>query len=416
MEQIREYYNKYKFQVHLGVLTFLFLINCFWGEFVFVSLGLAIFLIIISTFEDAFSILVFCIPFISIASPYSYSLYLVGVFTFVVKAYIKMYVHDKLKPSKYLIATLVIFILYLLIPFSPYNLNFFVKFVCLILLFLLLNIFLKYKDSIRLKYNVGILAISVFISSLFLFTYPFSLYLQNELTFYYSAGIPRFSALLPNPNPLAMICQIGLSILVAYIISKKAKPIDFWFFIIFATVGILTMSKTFIIVFTILLIILFFYALNTSPKTALVGIFSILVPLIFMLVLKNDFIMHYVNRFITGFLKDFSLTKILNIITTGRYMLWMDYINYLVANPLVLIFGRGLGAGLVSYESPHNFFITLIYNIGLIGVALFVLIIVAIIRVYRKNFTQKFNWAILIPFFVITLIMLVEDFFLFIRV
>lgn len=416
VEQIKEYYTKYKFQVHLAILSVLFLINCFWGGFAFVSFAFAIFLITTYTIKGGFSVLVFCIPFIAIANPFSYLLYFIAVVTFVTKSYIQMYVIEKRKPSKFLTIVMAIFILYLLIPFAPYNLNFFIKFVCFILLFLIINLFLKYPKSIRLKYNICLLAFSFVISSVFLLTLPLSSHLQHTLSLHFVAGENlRFTALLPNPNPLAMICQICLSILIVYIVSKNFNLFDIWSFIIFTTIGVLTMSKTFIIILAFLLLILFLFALYNSPKHALIGCFFILVPLIFLFVFKNSFIMHYFDRFVSGIIKGLNLERILNIVTTNRYLLWTDYVNYIIANPLVLIFGRGLGAPRISYESPHNFFISLIYNLGLVGFTLLILITIAIIRVARKNTLHKPNWLVLIPLFVIFLITLVEDFFLFIR-
>ena len=84
-------------------------------------------------------------------------------------------------------------------------------------------------------------------------------------------------------------------------------------------------------------------------------------------------------------------------------------------NPIVIFFGRGLGAPLVASLSAHNFYITMIFELGIVGSILFVLMFVALILDYKKrNPDYKFQKAYLIPIIIIGLLMMVEDLFLYI--
>ena len=61
-----------------------------------------------------------------------------------------------------------------------------------------------------------------------------------------------------------------------------------------------------------------------------------------------------------------------NSLTTGRFNLWQSYIEYFSLHIDKLIFGGGLGAPLLDDKAAHNTYIELIYNYGIIGIALFI--------------------------------------------
>lgn len=391
----------------LAFLAVLFIINYFWSDFVFVSFSALLLLVCFSSEEDAFTMLIFSVPFAAISMPYSLIFLCAGILVFLVKSYIKMYVIEKKKPDIFMVIALALLFVYLLLPFSSYNKGFAVKFASFTLIFAAINLFTYFPDKLRLKLNVNILALSFVIVS--------ALFAINIL----KEGLPdggssfRFSAFYDNPNPLGMICSICLSLIVYLTLTKKASLGSLFSFIVFAAVGLATMSKTFLIIFVLLLIILLLYAAKAAPRLAFFSFGILCLAVCLLAYFKPDFAVKYIDRFIGELSGVHSFEEVMNKITTGRYSLWQDYTHYIIENPLVLIFGAGMGAGRVSSGSAHNMYITLVYHLGIVGVALLILALIACVLAYKKKTSQKISPAAFVPFLIIGLIMFAEDLFMY---
>ena len=105
------------------------------------------------------------------------------------------------------------------------------------------------------------------------------------------------------------------------------------------------------------------------------------------------------------------------MLTTSRYNLWTVYLDYLAGHPLALIFGRGLGASALqgwSQLPPHNFLLSMLYQLGLVGTGLFIAIVVLMIREFRRTKTNRIHPAVCVPLIILGLLLCVEDFILYI--
>ena len=88
-------------------------------------------------------------------------------------------------------------------------------------------------------------------------------------------------------------------------------------------------------------------------------------------------------------------------ISTGRFDIWKQYLDYIWNSPTTLLFGDGLGSPYYLSQGPHNAYIELIFFLGIIGGAIMVSTIVCIIGT-RKTVTRRgfIEYALLLLFFV----------------
>ncbi|HBO48262.1 MAG TPA: hypothetical protein DD614_00250 [Clostridiales bacterium] len=416
IEKVKKYYIANRLVFNCGLLAILFFVNCFVPKFSYLAFFLVLVAIIFDKRQYGFSYLVFCVPFCGIDDYLGVYLLFGCVLAFLIKNYIIMLFFDKKRFSLYVLLSILAFTIYSLLPIGEYNSMLVLKLGISVGLVLLIYLFTNYKETLNLKFNLNVLAIGLIISAGFYLTYFVSPYIHDKVLWGMGEDFIRFSALLMNPNALAMICEISLSLLTIFLLQNKFEWNDIIAYIIFAVLGLSTFSKTFMILFGILLLILLGYLIRRYKWKITWLIVLICVVLILMVVVKGDFLSTYLNRFVGGWGTDMKgNNKFIDIMTTGRYKLWTTVVTYMFENPIVIVFGRGFGAGLVASMSAHNFYISLIYQLGLVGSLLFVLMFVMLIVDYKlKNPESKFKYSYLVPIVVLGLLMMVEDLFLYV--
>ena len=414
-EELKNLYKENMLICNCAVLAVLFFVNCFWGPFAYISFGILGIMILVSSIKDGFSLLVSAIPFFCIDMSVSVIMFLICLILYVIKAYIIALVKDKKKISKVSIILFIVLVIYSLLPIGDYTTNLFIKVACVVSLMLVINLFTMYPEALRLRFNVNILAMSLLLSVIYCVTYFISPYMQERLVVMrMSEDFIRFAAMFDNPLNLAMICEICLSMLVYFIVTKATSWVDFISFIIFSILGILTISKTFIMLYSIMLFALLIYSFKISPKkTAIwVGVISVVGTLVF--IIGREFVATYLERFIGSDFLELDFRGKMDYLTTGRSELWLDTLQYLIENPIKLIFGAGLGSGRITIHSTHNFYISLLFSYGIVGAILFVVVFSMLIKKLVKAGGAKISKAIIVPMIIMILLMCVEDFFLFI--
>lgn len=414
-ESIKKYYLDNRLKCNCIALAILFLINCFVPYFSIVAYLLTVVLIMFESKQNGFSLIVFCIPFCAIDDHISMIALFVVLLVYVVKQYIIMFFFDKKKINWYVFATMLVFFIYSVMPIGEYNMGWAVKLLIMMLLALILNLFVNYKEILNLKFNLNLLAIGLIISSAYFLTYFLSPIIRNKPLSTMNEGFIRFSALLVNPNALAMICEVSLGLLTIYLLQDKFEWTDIMSYVIFSVLGLSTFSKTFLILFSILFIVMAIYCLKRYKLKAFYTFLIIgFVALIIFLFKRNVFIM-YLRRFTTSIDSDFdSYEYILDVATTGRYQLWLTVLDFMFTHPLVLVFGNGFGAPLIASLSAHNFYISLIYELGIVGTLLCIAMFATILYVYFKQKQGKFYKAWIVPIVILGMLMMVEDLFLYI--
>lgn len=416
-EKIKKYYLDNRLMFDCTLLAILFFVNCFLSGFGYFIGVLVSFLIIMEDRKVGFSLIVFCAPLVGIEEGLAgFVGLLIALVIYLVKHYIIMFFVDKKKINYISLSILCAFIVYALLPIGDYNAQMLYSLCAIVFLFLLMNLFVRYKDTLNLKFNVTILALSLLISTAYFLTYFISPIIHSRVLFPMNDDFIRFAGFFTNPNILAMISEICLSFLTYFLLRDKWEWTDILAYVIFIVLGVTTFSKTFLILASINIIILCVYMLKKYKQKALYILLSIFVVIAIAVVIKRDFFLTYIKRFVVGWDSgmDSKYEQVLDIATTGRYKLWTTVLNYVFTNPLVLFFGRGLGAPLVASMSAHNFYISLLYELGIVGTLLFVGLIVALVLQYKKEEPNFISKAIIVPIVIVGLLMCVEDLFLFI--
>ena len=100
----------------------------------------------------------------------------------------------------------------------------------------------------------------------------------------------------------------------------------------------------------------------------------------------------------------------MSAVTTARSDLWIAYIKDMLSNPAIIFFGKGFGTPtLPEMLSPHNLYISLLYQLGLIGIGLIAFVVVCLIKDAKKISNFVFNKYSLVSILAFMLLFCVED-------
>lgn len=174
-----------------------------------------------------------------------------------------------------------------------------------------------------------------------------------------------------------IVTVIVLFILSGYTRSKSAVLMMVWPFIILSYTYY---NKTFLI-------------LSNSHKTLLskkqdLRLFVLIFFVVEIICKSVEIIINNWSVVITRFENNNNL----NAITTGRIRIWLNYLNYFKNNFLATIIGSGISTPFVKGNAPHNTYIDIIFNFGIISGSVFIWIV---IYFFKKIFEIKFNRTIL---------------------
>jgi hypothetical protein len=210
----------------------------------------------------------------------------------------------------------------------------------------------------------------------------------------------RFSGLCVDQNEMSLIMIIPMSFFLLF--PKRFSNKKTLYFI---TLGIFLLtllgeSKSFLICFALLLIFIAIrVAIKKFEKTLL--IVAVITSLFALMILfyGTSGIALIFSRFIAITSDNESL---MDVITTGRYSIWVYYNNYLFSNPLLLLFGQGVRSS--YYNKPqnapvcHNFVINLVWDFGLLGTMFFIVYSFVAMDIHRnKNIPFLENFESLGP-------------------
>ena len=141
--------------------------------------------------------------------------------------------------------------------------------------------------------------------------------------------------------------------------------------------GVLTYSKTFFLMF-VLLVGVFVMWQFWERKYIKGVVFTVVgvVALILIMTLEESPFAVVLNRFTSA--------RNLNELTTSRAKVYLLYIMEIFSDVPTFLFGKGLAAdGL--YRAPHNLYLEITYHIGVVGLALIVGFYAAMVRIMVKR-------------------------------
>lgn len=203
----------------------------------------------------------------------------------------------------------------------------------------------------------------------------------------------RFCGLNENPNTLQILCVISLSIVLTLFFKNYfSKSYMLFFVAFFVFVGVLTLSKAFIVCVSVLILVYFVLMTKRNKKQALIE-FPIFV------VLSIVVIYIFFDKFISIFSRFFAYgdDNILDSILTGRFSLWKNYLKYWLSNWAYFIFGCGVSHKQPYELGPHSSYIYIIYTFGIVGTFLICLLVIEYLKASSKK--VKFDFAKCIPLF-----------------
>ena len=182
-----------------------------------------------------------------------------------------------------------------------------------------------------------------------------------------------------NPNSLGLMSNMGIMGILMLITNKKANKLDYLTLILSVIIGIMTLSRSFLVCLVMIAICYVLFR-NVSLNKKILSILAIVAICLIVLVIMNavfpDIIENYVNRF-----KEEDITN-------GRDDLFGFYNKHIFSGAEYLLFGVGLqnygekvnrihGA---SHNVCHNAYQELVVVWGVVGLALFIYLIILLIK------------------------------------
>ncbi len=201
----------------------------------------------------------------------------------------------------------------------------------------------------------------------------------------------RFVGLGANPNYYTMDITVAMSCLVTTICTKKMRPIYMILFAILAVFGLMSVSKSFLLVLAVMVALL----LLDSMRKGGTNFFKLSFVLIVAGALVLTFAEEAVETYIFRLTKDSSGD--LSSVTTGRSDIWIMYIKAMLKDFKVLFFGAGLEK--ILEHGTHNTYIEIVYAIGIIGLILYGFVLKSSIAI--KKFPK--NLLYYIPILIISI-------------
>lgn len=287
-----------------------------------------------------------------------------------------------------------------------------------------------YRDEINLKeIFIGLFVLTMLASLIALFD-SFIPRLSSYLQVFRINNIKRFMGLLQDPNyyALELITLLGLASILLY--HNKINLLFYVFILPLTMFGIMTCSKTFILVYIIWFIctiVMIVIKHRKNLKKLSLSLFAFILIIAIGFLACFNYSKELLTRFSdTSFVMDNAydvedgdtadkdsgsdIESAMTNFTTGRSDIWITYIEVMLDNPVKLLFGYGVGADYlkINYGAPtaaHNTIIQTLYCFGLCGSLLILSALGYVLIKLLKSKQIKFNVFNFVPM-VITCIMM----------
>ena len=202
----------------------------------------------------------------------------------------------------------------------------------------------------------------------------------------------RFSGLYRDPNYYSVNVIIALCSIILLLKRKKISALAAGFFsILLIAFAVETVSKSAIIMLAVPAI-MFLYSMLRERRYGLFSIGVIAVAIILMLAFSNQIpaLDNIMRRFM-------SAGTDLDSLTTHRSTLWQNYLHYLSDHIGALLFGRSLLNYTLNGAAPHNTYLDLLYQLGIVGSTFLFAVLALMFKKQRVNFNRNIlNYSIAI--------------------
>jgi len=382
----------------------------------------------------SFYLVVYCLPFISVFTvgnfvglDFVHLILTVYCSTVLVKYLVDIRKQNKKFDYKIIISFLIMAI-YIAIPFrEKFSIvSVFESFVWLAVFF----IFVVYRETLNIKHLFYCFVCGIFVSAGLSLFIPVIPYLKKTIEVYYIGNLQRYSAIMTNPNLFYELCLSAIVLLFVLILNNKISVYYGFLTILLSVLGILTISKTFLICMILIMFILILALVVKRNKKCLVTVavfaVSVVISAVIVLPYTNELIGR--GKSITNIESSESYdekTEEGDVLDskeeqgaseagfTGRFDIWKMYVNDLIDSGYDTLFGQGVGSahGLAGTH-PHNSYIQMVYEMGLVGVVLIIAFCLYLMIIL--NFSIRKAWINLTysPLLVMLFYFLVESHFM----
>ncbi len=196
--------------------------------------------------------------------------------------------------------------------------------------------------------------------------------------------VERFVGLNTNPNYYTMDISVALSCLTVVMSTSKPRKLHIVLFATLSVFGLMSVSKSFLVVWAVLLMMLLLYGIRNGGTSfiKLILIFGVTAVLIYCF--AQESIDTYIYRLTEDSGNDISG------LTTGRTDIWVIYLKTIIKNERILLFGAGLGE--ILHKATHNTYLEAFYNVGIVGIVFWFFVFKMSIAI--KSFPRKFIYYI----------------------
>ena len=341
----------------------------FWPMMVIAFVLIALFII----FERAaFSLcyVFFFMPFMYVftfPNPFGLSFWNLIIIVFVLVIGVR-YIYDLIKKNKKFNFKLILpFLAFFVFTALPINHGFSILTVLETLVWLALFYeIIIYFDEIKLENLVLIFIVGLLYSSVIGFYIDRIPYLSEMVVKYYIGSTLRFSGLTVSPNIYYAFVLTAMALLYVLVYNNNLNRNYLALFLPLTLLGVLSISKTFMIGLAVLGFLIFISLLSkqkNNKKQSIENCAIILVTLVLAIIILLPTAKLAFSRSIVD-----ESSETGTVLFNGRTLIWETYLTDFVSSWKNVVFGKGLGSatGLLNTNS-HSAYIQFIYELGVAG-------------------------------------------------
>lgn len=187
-----------------------------------------------------------------------------------------------------------------------------------------------------------------------------------------------------NPNSLGIMCSLALTMLLQNYLCKNREKYTLFFIFVILILGVLTLSKTYIVLLGIMFIFFVLgYEGDLIKKVKLTIVIAFVIAAVYFVMIC--FFPSVYNTFINRWLAE--------DISNGRLSIFLEVTKCIESNPSILFFGIGLQGfteGILQYVSiaPHDAISEVLMTWGLPGIIFLIFLTCVMISDAKKRNTN----------------------------
>lgn len=208
--------------------------------------------------------------------------------------------------------------------------------------------------------------------------------ISKFITVHSYQSITRLSGFYADPNFYSAhisACLGGVLTLLSYEKTSRKRLLLAALTIVLIYCGLLSASKSFIIIIACLFLI-WIIAIMSKRGGKAAKLRILLGTICAAAIMLSSAAVQELLRMMS---QRFSYHANISQITTGRTEIWLHYLKEFVDNPLVLLFGQGYTNVLVGGRASHNSAIQTIFQFGLIASPILLLWILGAMRIISQK-------------------------------